>query len=346
MYKQIIEKNRSYVVKSIVNTNDALQVDDSSNSDSSSKYKQSSSKATTSKQSSTSHESSNKNLNAVNEYKSAILNIGSKTKPDTSNKENRKASKMAIITEDEYKATEEWLIEDTKRSKNKRKLKHDNLNLEESEDSYEENSSSSNNDAKNNKFLNENVSPISKKRHISIESPKSKLNEFSNSMINSDSNDSNFDINTSLLPQNKDKMNNLELIDRFLKKSNLNPLTESPDENEIDMADIFTSSEIGAEEPIILQAVKPNTSNQQQNKQSNKYKKQLKINKMDSFNLKSVEKKKHDIESIKLEDDINDCMSERSSSVVSFKTINEQASSNSWKIKANIENRNFLIPVK
>ncbi len=63
---------------------------------------------------------------------------------------------------------------------------------------------------------------------------------------------------------------------------------------------------------------------------------------MESFSLKN-KKQEAEVDDC---DDINDRISERSSSVASFKTFNEPISSNSWKIKANIENRNFLIPIK
>ena len=176
---------------------------------------------------------------------------------------------------------------------------------------------------------------------------------------------------STILPKNQSKMNNLELIDRFLMKSNLNPLTEESKENEDDddnindidyLADLFTSSDVAInnDEPMIIHTTKAssidsNKVNQQQKSSSFKYKKQLKINKMDSFNLKTKqsnnEKKRHDSEIIKIDDYNNDCLSERSSSVISFKTISESVSNNnnnnnSWKIKANIENRNFLIPIR
>jgi hypothetical protein len=375
MYKQITEKNRSYVVKSIINTSDALLPDnDDSNSLPESTTYSCKTKATTSENTLQEY---NKKANAVHEYKNAIFNIGSKIVNEKNTKEtrrNNKNSKIPIVTEEEYQVTEDWLIEDLdkKRFKNKRKHKNDNLiNIEESEESIEDDNTQSSIIIKeNNNRINENFSPIPKKRLISYDSPNSKSNdassktsEFSSLMkglLNSDSNDStNMDTNSTILPKNQSKMNSLELIDRFLMKSNLNPLTEEIKENEEDLADIFTSSDvtINNDEPMIIHSTSPSTVadkvNKQQKSSSIKYKKQLKINKMDSFNLKikhqNNERKSNDSDTVKFDDYNNDCLSERSPSVISFKTISESTStsnSNSWKIKANIENRNFLIPIR
>jgi hypothetical protein len=194
MYKQITEKNLSYVVKSIINTSEALQNDTDENSNPTNNPK-----ATKTTTTLLNPENKSSQTNAVNEYKNAILNMGSKTLSKPSRRAGNKTT--AIITEDEYEVTDDWLeIVDNKRSKNKRKLQHDTF------DSDQRSVESEIDEKSDSDSVDEKKSQMYKKRLISFNSPNSKSSEFSSlmkAMLNTtDSNDSTSKDN---LP--KDKMN-------------------------------------------------------------------------------------------------------------------------------------------
>jgi hypothetical protein len=258
----------------------------------------------------------------VNEYKKAIMNLGRKNiaaSAGCKQSPQKNVTDRAVVTEDQYNVSDTWLIDDVamigkapKNASSKRKI-----------------SKSYDSDSNKNEHSR---SPQSKKRLKSIENYE-KVQKSVDAVDLTDLVDTEEDFMFAKFTSTANLANNSNVTNFDIDgRLSICDLTDDADS----IVTIHDGSDI---DPVKLKSpnkIRPLSFNQA------KTKKQLKINKMDSFELKSVKK----------QPGLND---ENSSSVEDWRGAQlhqQQTSANdktstkvNWKIKANIEKRNLLIPV-
>ncbi len=320
------------MIKTIINANPSVGCDDESSCEATIKP----TNRRTSKPSGAyvDRDPSPEKLNSVSEYKKAIMNLGRKnTIPSNAHKQSpqKNAIDKVIVTEDEYSVSDKWLIDDLtlndkghKNMSTKRKISksYENEQHEGSDRDTHERSRS----------------PKSTKRLKSIENYDKNKQRSNDSCLN-DLIDTEEDFS---MAKSTPHGNNSDFDSRL-------SIYDSNDYNE-SLVDIQTVDDIDINVITLKSPTKLRALNF---RQPIKAKKQLKINKMDTFGLRSLTKKQSSFSDENNSNSVDECHvyeptvlgpQQQQNSGSSVEIIKTNMKSN-WKIKANIESRNLLIPI-